>query len=44
MNALGDFIANMPKCELHLNIEGALESEIKFELAKRNGITCPKSC
>lgn len=29
------FIAGLPKCELHLHIEGTLEPELKFELARR---------
>ncbi|MGI8720789.1 MAG: adenosine deaminase [Geodermatophilaceae bacterium] len=33
-----DFIAGLPKCELHLHIEGTLEPELKFALAERNGI------
>jgi adenosine deaminase len=33
-----EFIAGLPKCELHLHIEGTLEPELKFELARRNGI------
>ena len=33
-----DFIAGLPKCELHLHIEGTLEPELKFELARRNGV------
>nr|WP_285705051.1 adenosine deaminase [Microtetraspora sp. NBRC 16547] len=36
-----DFIAGLPKCELHLHIEGTLEPELKFELAKRNGLALP---
>ncbi|MEU4702410.1 adenosine deaminase [Nonomuraea dietziae] len=36
-----DFIAGLPKCELHLHIEGTLEPELKFELAQRNGIALP---
>ncbi|QYC39627.1 Adenine deaminase [Nonomuraea coxensis DSM 45129] len=36
-----DFIAGLPKCELHLHIEGTLEPELKFELAARNGIDLP---
>jgi adenosine deaminase len=36
-----DFIAGLPKCELHLHIEGTLEPELKFELAGRNGIALP---
>ncbi len=35
------FIGAIPKAELHLYIEGTLEPELKFELAKRNGIDLP---
>ena len=38
---IGQFIAAMPKCELHVHIEGTLEPELKFRLAARNGITLP---
>jgi adenine deaminase len=31
----------MPKAELHLHIEGSLESELMFSLAQRNGIALP---
>ena len=41
MSDLRDFIAGMPKCELHVHIEGTLEPEMKFELAKRNGVVLP---
>lgn len=41
MADLTDFIAGMPKCELHLHLEGTLEPEMKFALAKRNGIALP---
>jgi adenosine deaminase len=41
MNELKDFIAGMPKCELHVHLEGTLEPEMKFELARRNGMTLP---
>lgn len=37
-NALIDAL---PKVELHLHIEGTLEPELKFELARRNGIALP---
>ncbi|MFC6886560.1 MULTISPECIES: adenosine deaminase [Actinomadura] len=40
---MDDFIAGLPKCELHLHIEGTLEPELKFELARRNGIELPYS-
>lgn len=33
-----DFIANMPKAELHVHLEGTLEPEHIFELAQRNSI------
>jgi adenosine deaminase len=35
------FIDNMPKIELHLHIEGTLEPELMFKLARRNHITLP---
>ncbi|MEV0588147.1 adenosine deaminase [Nonomuraea sp. NPDC050310] len=38
---MNDFIAGLPKAELHLHIEGTLEPELKFELARRNGIALP---
>ncbi|MFI0349385.1 adenosine deaminase [Actinomadura sp. 9N407] len=38
---MNDFIAGLPKCELHLHIEGTLEPELKFDLARRNGIALP---
>src|SRR5271168_20641 len=41
MNDLRGFIAGMPKCELHVHIEGTLEPEMKFELARRNGMSLP---
>jgi adenosine deaminase len=41
MSDLRDFIAGMPKCELHVHVEGTLEPEMKFGLAKRNGMTLP---
>lgn len=31
------FIYDMPKAELHIHIEGSLEPELMFEIAKRNG-------
>lgn len=36
-----DFIALLPKVELHLHIEGTLEPELMFALAKRNNIDIP---
>ena len=41
MSDLKDFIAGMPKCELHVHLEGTLEPEMKFKLAKRNRMTLP---
>ena len=38
MGGLADFIAGLPKAELHLHIEGTLEPELKFVLAERNGV------
>lgn len=36
-----DFIAGLPKAELHLHIEGSLEPEMMFALAERNGVRLP---
>ena len=36
--SLDAFIGALPKAELHLHIEGTLEPELMFELARRNGI------
>lgn len=33
-----DFVSSMPKCELHVHIEGTLEPELKLKLARRNNI------
>jgi adenosine deaminase len=35
------FIHDLPKCELHVHIEGTLEPELKFRLAARNGLALP---
>ncbi len=35
---LASFIQALPKVELHLHIEGTLEPELMFQLAKRNGV------
>ena len=36
-----EFIKKAPKVELHLHIEGTLEPEHMFELAKRNNVSIP---
>jgi hypothetical protein len=38
---LSEFISQLPKCELHLHIEGTLEPELKFALAARNNLILP---
>ena len=38
---IGDFARALPKAELHLHIEGTLEPELMFALARRNGIQLP---
>ena len=41
MTELDAFIAGLPKAELHIHIEGSLEPELMFELARRNRISIP---
>ncbi len=41
MNEITSFIAGLPKAELHLHIEGTLEPEMMFEIARRNGVKLP---
>lgn len=42
-SALKNFIEKMPKAELHLHIEGTLEPDMMWYLAKRNGIHLAES-
>ena len=41
MDDLDDFIAGLPKAELHLHIEGSLEPEQMFAFARRNRMSLP---
>ena len=38
---LESYVRALPKAELHLHIEGTLEPELMFELARRNGVALP---
>src|ERR1041384_7626141 len=35
---LGAFVRGLPKAELHLHIEGSLEPQLMFKLAKRHSL------
>lgn len=41
MTDLDAFISGLPKAELHMHIEGSLEPELMFALARRNGVEIP---
>jgi adenosine deaminase len=41
MDDLDAFIAGLPKAELHIHIEGSLEPELMFALARRNRAAIP---
>jgi adenosine deaminase len=40
---LKQLVAQLPKAELHIHIEGSLEPAMMFELAERNGVKLPYS-
>ena len=40
---LAKFLAGLPKCELHLHLEGTLSPELKLALAERNGVDIGQS-
>jgi adenosine deaminase len=41
MSDLKGFVEALPKSELHIHIEGSLEPELLFALARRNGVALP---
>ena len=41
MASMREFIESMPKAELHVHVEGTLEPEMKFDLARRNNVRLP---
>ena len=43
MPNLNEVIRSTPKAELHIHVEGSLEPEMMFDLARRNGVSLPYS-
>jgi adenosine deaminase len=41
MQSTVEYIRGLPKAELHVHIEGTLEPELAFELARKHGIALP---
>jgi len=41
MRSVTEYIRGLPKAELHVHIEGTLEPELAFELAKKHGVVLP---
>ena len=38
---LDDFVRAMPKVELHVHLEGAIQPELLLRLAQKNGVRLP---
>ena len=43
MNQVESYIHGLPKAELHMHLEGALEPELLLQLARKNGVRLPYS-
>jgi adenosine deaminase len=41
MKSMQEYIRGLPKAELHVHIEGTLEPELAFRLAKKHGVELP---
>jgi adenosine deaminase len=41
MNSMEAYVRALPKAELHLHIEGTLEPELAFRLARKHGVALP---